>query len=236
MISIAIVDDEERERQKLRECLTFIEDDGMKFDVSEFGDAEEFLMKYEPGYDIVFLDIQLGRTNGIDAAKLLRKVDRTVIIIFVTGMAQLAGKGYEVEAFDFIVKPIDKPSFALKVKRALVRLAPGCKAKILIRQDGDLISLNVNTLRYIESDGHYTVYHSPEGAFKEYITLSSAEKKVGQFGAFYRCNRGQMVNLKYVTAIRKDLVVLDGKKELSIARTQRNAFIQAYAEYMGGVR
>lgn len=233
VINVAIVDDERKERQKLRECLNFIEKENVRFGVSEFSGAEEFLMKYEPVYDIVFMDIQMGATDGIDAAKALRKIDGTVILIFVTNMAQLAVRGYEVDAMDFIVKPIDKLTFALKLKRALGRLLPRENAKILIKSDGDFISVNACALRYIEVDGHYVVYHSPDGEVREYTTLAAAEKKISGGGVFVRCNRGQAVNLRYVTAIRRDTVDIDGE-ELILARTQRNAFIKAYAEYMAG--
>lgn len=82
-------------------------------------------------------------------------------------------------------------------------------------------------------DGHYVVYHSPDGVVREYTTLSAAEKKISAGGAFVRCNRGQAVNLRFVTAVRRDTVEIDGE-ELILARTQRNAFIKAYAEYMSG--
>ena len=233
VINVAIVDDEHKERRKLRECLEFIGKEKIKFAVSEFSGAEEFLLKYEPVYDVVFMDIQLGATDGIDAAKALRKIDATVIIIFVTNMAQLAVRGYEVDAMDFIVKPVEKLTFALKFKRALGRLLPRENSKILIKQDGDFISVNPCALRYVEVDGHYVVYHSPDGAVREYTTLSAAEKKISAGGAFVRCNRGQAVNLRFVTAVRRDTVEIDGE-ELILARTQRNAFIKAYAEYMSG--
>lgn len=74
VINVAIVDDEQKERRKLRECLEFIGKEKIKFAVSEFSGAEEFLLKYEPVYDVVFMDIQLGATDGIDAAKALRKI------------------------------------------------------------------------------------------------------------------------------------------------------------------
>lgn len=233
VINVAIVDDEQKERRKLRECLEFIGKEKIKFAVSEFSGAEEFLLKYEPVYDVVFMDIQLGATDGIDAAKALRKIDATVIIIFVTNMAQLAVRGYEVDAMDFIVKPVEKLTFALKFKRVLGRLLPRENSKILIKQDGDFISVNPCALRYVEVDGHYVVYHSPDGAVREYTTLSAAEKKISAGGAFVRCNRGQAVNLRFVTAVRRDTVEIDGE-ELILARTQRNAFIKAYAEYMSG--
>lgn len=233
MINVAIVDDELAERQKICECLEFMEKGEKQFFVRQFESADEFLVKYEPIYDIIFMDIQMRGTNGINAAASLRKIDKTVIIIFVTNMAQLAVKGYEVDALDFVVKPINKLTFALKFKRALGRLANQPDDKILIKSEGDLLSVSAKAVRYAEVDGHYIVYQTPDGEYREYTTLSAAEKKLNANGIFERCNRGQLVNLRYVTAIKKDFVIVDGT-ELVIARTQRNAFIKAFADYMGG--
>ena len=233
VINIAVVDDEEIERKKIRDCIRHIENDTLKFNIGEFESAEEFLMQYEVGYDIVFMDIRLGRTNGIDAAKILRKTDSTVIIIFVTNMAQLALKGYEVDALDFIVKPLNESDFVLKFKRALARISPCVRSKIIIKTDGNLVGVNASLLRYIEVDGHYVVYHAPNEIIREYITLSAAEKKISPYGIFVRCNRGQLVNMRYVSAIKKEFVIVDGE-ELLLARTQRNAFVKSYAKYISG--
>lgn len=231
MINVAIVDDEEKERLKLRDCLSFMEKRETRFCIYEFSSSEEFLLKYEPVYDIVFLDIQMGQTNGLEAAKALRRIDETVIIVFVTYLAQLAVRGYEVDAVDFMVKPVDKLSFALKMRRILQRLPSNTNNSVLIKCDGDLISVNTNSLHYIEVDGHYIVYHTEDAEYREYITLSAAEKKIGGANIFVRCNRGQLVNLRFVTAVKKDTVQV-GHRELALARTQRNAFINAFANYM----
>lgn len=88
-------------------------------------------------------------------------------------------------------------------------------------------------LRYLTVDGHYVIYHSKEGTFAEYITLNAAEKKLND-PAFFRCDRGYLVNLRYVEQIRKSTCLVDGE-ELPIARTQFGKFKQAYARYLGGL-
>ena len=67
------------------------------------------------GFDIVLMDIDMPGMNGMETARALRKVDAAVILIFVTNMAQFAISGYEVDATDFILKPVNKYSFAIKI-------------------------------------------------------------------------------------------------------------------------
>ena len=148
-------------------------------------------------------------------------------------MAQMAVKGYEVDALDFIVKPVDNYSFLLKMTRILDRVAIRPDDMFCVCAEGEIISLHIRMLRYLTVDGHYVIYHSKEGTFAEYITLNAAEKKLND-PAFFRCDRGYLVNLRYVEQIRKSTCLVDGE-ELPIARTQFGKFKQAYARYLGGL-
>ena len=234
MLNLAVVDDEAAERQRIRECLGYVsEKTGTEFCIDEFSSADSFLVGYEDKYDIVFMDIEFpSGLDGMAAARELRKFDKTVILIFITNMAQLAIHGYEVDALDFIVKPLDQYAFLLKMTRALERVTLRLDNSIRILMEGEVIVLRSRLIRYLEVQGHYIIYHSREGTFSEYISLSAAEKKLND-PAFFRCNRGCLVNLRFVTEVKKDVCVVDGE-EVPVARTQRTAFIKALADHLGG--
>ena len=179
MIHVAVVDDDAEERRRIKEYLDGISAKrGIEFSVREFTDGSSFIGTYTPEYDIVLMDIEMPGMNGLESARQLRSLDTAVIIIFVTRMANLAAKGYEVDALDFIVKPIDSYAFSLKISRALSRVASSAD-KILLRIDGEIRCIKANTLRYIETDGHYVIYHTSDGTLKEYASLKSVEKKSG---------------------------------------------------------
>ncbi|MCD7761385.1 MAG: LytTR family DNA-binding domain-containing protein [Clostridiales bacterium] len=236
MLSVAIVDDEAEERRRLRGYLDEVaQQKGFRLCADEYETGDAFLVQYQPMYDLVFLDIDFPNgQNGIEIARALRRIDTTVVLIFVTNMAQLAVEGYEVDALDFIVKPIDRYAFQLKMTRALSRVALASSERIAVRQEGEMRGLKVPLIRYLTIDGHYVIYHSREGDFSEYITLAAAEKKLNS-PLFCRCNRGCLVNLRFVSEIRRDTCVVDGD-ELAVARTQRAEFLKAYAQFLGGTR
>ena len=202
MLRVAVVDDDAQDRAKISAGLDFVAaQKDVSFSISEFDSGDQFLVKYEPNYDIVFMDVEfLSGANGIEAAHQLRKIDKTVVLVFVTRMAQMAVKGYEVDALDFIVKPVDNYSFLLKMTRILDRVAIRPDDMFCVCAEGEIISLHIRMLRYLTVDGHYVIYHSKEGTFAEYITLNAAEKKLND-PAFFRCDRGCLVNLRYVEQI-----------------------------------
>lgn len=234
MIRIAIVEDEMRERAHLRDCLAYMaQKEALEFDIVEFASGEEFLGGYQPVYDIVLMDIELPGMNGMEAARALRRMDAFVLLVFVTNMVQYAVSGYEVDALNYILKPVNRFDFALKMNKAISRTAKRTDESVQIRAAKEIFTLPIAAIKYLEVEGHYIVYHTTEGNFTEYITLKEAEKKLDK-PYFVRCNRCYLVNLKYVSAVRDD-VVLVGREELLISRPQKKVFLNALAVFIGGV-
>lgn len=115
MVSIAIVDDDTEDILTLeRHIARYFAEKGGEYGIASFYDGSELMRDYAPKYDIVFLDIDMEKLNGMAAAKRIRDTDEHTAIVFVTRMAKYAIKGYEVSALDFIVKPVEYGSFALK--------------------------------------------------------------------------------------------------------------------------
>ena len=123
-VNIAIIEDQPEEVKRLKTYFArYTTQHEVTFSISCFDNAETFLACYRPVYDIVLMDIMLPGSNGMDAAVKLRQIDKMVTLIFVTNMAQFAVKGYEVDAFDFVVKPVTYPHFTMKLQRALNKLS-----------------------------------------------------------------------------------------------------------------
>lgn len=234
MIKIAIIEDNPNDRMKIKEMLMhFFNAEGVEFSVDEFPSAVQFFVKYQPVYDLVFMDIDMPEMNGMEAAARLRKLDMRVLLIFVTNMAQYAIKGYEVDALDFILKPVDKYSFALKMERALARISQNKENSLLINTDTlESIVIQIPAIQYVEVNGHYVIYHTRDGVYKQYSTLKKVEETLNNPN-FVKCNRCFLVNLSYIESISKEEVIV-AKERLIISRPQKKAFLNAFSDYIGG--
>lgn len=232
MYSIALVDDDKEDRETLKAYIArYFNENGGEYAVAEFADGSELLTNYAPKYDIVFLDIDMEKLNGMAAAKKMRATDESTAIIFVTRMAKYAIKGYEVSALDFIVKPVEYYSFALKIKRALDYCDANRKNYVHLKVSGNEVFINEADITYVETLGHYLIYHTKKGEHKILGTLKSAEEALSP-GNFALCNRCYLVNLRYVVSIAGNILSL-GDEELVISRYKRKSFIEALAGYWG---
>lgn len=115
MIHVAIVDDLEEERENLKQALDYVSSQrGVDFCIDEYPSSEAFFFDFKCQFDLIFMDIEMPGEDGIAAAHRLRAIDSNVLLIFETKMAQFVLKGYEVEALDFLIKPIQKEEFLCK--------------------------------------------------------------------------------------------------------------------------
>lgn len=230
---VAVVEDKQAEFELLTAYFSrYTQEKGEQFELDHFSSGEEFLQKYRPVYDLVFMDIGLPKANGMETAVRLRELDRLVTLIFVTNMAQFAVQGYEVDAFDFVVKPVSYPNFSLKLQRALNRLAARQDEELIITLSDQISRVSTARIKYIEISGHRMIYHTTDGDLTAYGNLKEVEAGLNH-RVFVRCNSCYLVNLSYVKAIRGHVAVVD-TDELQISRPKRKAFIQALNDYLGG--
>lgn len=233
MYRIAIVEDDRNFVEELKNYLgQYAKEEGQEFEISVFYDGAEILEDYAPKYDLILLDIEMPRVNGMDAAEKIREVDENVVLMFITNMAQYAIRGYSVGALDFVMKPITYYTFSMKMKRALKRVQKKELPAILLTLSDGVKKLEVHQIYYLEVQNRMLHYHTEEGEIIVRGTLQSAEQLLPS-AVFAKCNHWYLVNLMHVTEVRKNTAVV-GNFELEISRRNRAGFLKALAEYMGG--
>ena len=233
MYHIAIVEDEEQFRQQLTEYLTQYQDENqLEFKISVFTDGAEILENYQPVYDVILLDIEMPKVNGMDAAKQIRVRDDNVVLMFITNMAGYAIHGYEVGALDFVMKPITYYTFSMKLTRALKRAKQQEQKSLLLPLSDGVKKLELSEIYFVEGQSRMLYYHTALGDYVVKGTMQAAENALANF-PFAKCNHWYLVNLMHVKEVRKNMVVV-GSFELEISRRNKTAFLKALTEYMGG--
>ena len=160
MIRIAIVDDDPHDRQVLREQLiTYETNSKEKFEISEFDDGEKLVKDYQPAFDIILLDIEMEKMDGMTAAEHVREIDNSVVIIFLTNMPQYAIRGYAVEALDYVLKPVSYYAFEQCLSRALKRRQKRGDAFLRISAGkGHRRRIRLSSVYSVVIHGHTLVY------------------------------------------------------------------------------
>lgn len=233
MIRIAIVEDEKEAQGRLVSYITrYYDNDLVKFSIKIFDKCEPFIYNYKPEFDIVFMDIGLPGVNGMDAAHELRKADPVVVIIFVTSLAQYAVKGYEVSAFDFVVKPVNYADFELKYKRAEKVIEGRNETSITISDRAKTMRISTNDIIYIEVQGHYLYFHTAEDVLKGYGTMANLEKMLSGKD-FMRCNSCYLINAKYIMKVEGYSVYLKNGEEIPISRQRKKQFMTELTIWIG---
>ena len=232
MYKFAIVEDNEAAAEKLAGFLErYANENDEVFEVVKFHDALDFLDGYRTVYDVVFMDIEMPGIDGMEAAHRLCRLDQKVILVFVTNMASYAVKGYEVNATDYIVKPVYYGDFELKLKRILAGYQAASEAILVVRQGG-YVRLLLRKIHYIEVQGHRLMYHTEDGIVEGSGTLLETEEKLKDKG-FLRCNKCYLVNQRHIIGVNGYTLMLMGGEELQISRPRKKAFMSELAEAMG---
>ena len=235
MLRIGILEDEKARSDELLQFLERYKSEHERFSYSTkvFSAGCQLLFDYKQDYDLLFLDIRLPDMLGIDAAREIRKTDENVMIVFVTNLTQYAIAGYEVNAFDYILKPLLYQPFSLKLTRILNILNRDSSKKMLTLKSRQLsLRVDADSVLYVEVSGHDLIFHTAEQEYRIWGTLSGIEQELDG-GSFFRCSACYLVNLKYVEHIKGLTVSVKGH-ELSISRNRRREFMEALARYKGG--
>ena len=234
MYRIAIVDDQAEERANLNTFLQrFAEERKLALEVSAFENGESFLSSYENNFEIVLLDIEMQGIDGMETARRLRERDEKVCLLFVTYLANFAVQGYSVHALDFLVKPVSYENFRLKMDRAVTAAERSRKKEIIVSTaEGDR-RVRIDELYYVEVMNHTLIYHTRDGALSVRGSIRDCELRLAPYD-FARCNKSYLVNMHYVTEIRRSEIRVGGTL-VPIGSTRRQAFLEELTRFMGEI-
>ena len=234
LVRVLVVEDDAQQSERLVACLKKYEElHGQPFAITVTDTAFE-LLDTAPDADVIFMDIGLPGVNGMEAAGILRMNSVRTPIIFITSLAQYAARSYEVDALDFIVKPVNYESFALRMDRALRVILRTLGRSIFVKTKEGLRVLPVTDVTAITLDGHAICYHLEDGStFSSRGSMGKVAKSL-EGTPFVMVTSGTLVNMDFVRSVDTYGVKLSTGEEYPISRPKRKDVLRDIANYYGG--
>lgn len=237
IIRIAICDDEANIRSYL---ITLIRKQNIPCEIKEY-DSADALLAEEPYYDLLFLDIELGdgsNGNPMNGMLLARRIrDRNPhpqpLIIFVSGHEKYVYDAFDVDAFQYLVKPVAEKKFAEVFHRAVTQISAragqGSK-KLVVPYGGISKVIDPENIYYAESRSHKVILHLKEENLEYYGKLGELEGKLT--GQFFRIHKGYIVNLAYVEEYSRLAVTVENGDKLLISKYKYADFVRTHLLYL----
>lgn len=235
---IAVCDDDWAIREELSRL---IQKQMLEVDIVEYQSGEE-LINAKENIDIYLLDIEMGKVSGMDIARRIREQEESgrqrSIIIFVTGYREYMEAAFDVNAFHYLIKPIDAEKFSEVFHRAWKEASVSCeqtKKYIMVKSSGTQQKLLLKDIYYIESGNKKVIFHTANGTLGMYGKMEELENDLGN--TFYRCHRCYLVNMEKISAYSVDSIQVTNGDNLLLARRKYSDFIKTYMRYAknGGI-
>ncbi len=231
-MNIAICDDEVEIRRSIKKLIADMYPESI---ITEF-DCGGDLCACVKKFDIIYLDIKMNNTNGIETARTLRAEGCKSILIFITAFEEYVYQAFDVNAFHYLLKPFEAVKFYEVLKRASEQAGEIRCGSIREKEDSVIVKNGKNHIRVYFSDIIYAevfnrrvIIHTADDEIEYYGKISALEKQAGR--DFFRPHRSYLINLRYVLKYNSEEIFLD-KGHALIAKQKYREFVKKYLEYI----
>lgn len=234
MVSIIICDDNREYLSRLcSDMESALDALNVKAKIHTYTQMESIPDSILSGCDIAFLDIDFEgkRYNGIDIARKLRAAHKDVVIIFVTNYIEYAPEGYEVNAFRYVLKSDIQKKLPSYLPEALSQLHTE-RETMKIQNGGELITIALADISYMESQHHTVIIHTPEKEYRCYNSLTALEEELGSKG-FLRIHNSYLVNMIHLSKYSSTEAVLSDGTSLRVSARSYAVQKQKYLLWKG---
>lgn len=230
-LRFAVVEDRLPDAQRLESLLRLAFGGGQPLVCDHYESGDAFLAAFpSKEYQVIFLDICMEGTNGIETARILRRADSDLLLVFVTSSPEYVWDAFPVHPFDYLLKPYrEEKLFQLadELRRVLFRAEPELEVRIARQQ----VHLPLRKIQYAMAQNHYVRIVSDDGECRAVSTFSQVEQLLRAQANFIVCNRGVILNMDKVLRLDSDCFeMLDGTC-LPVRQKDKNTLFAQFTQY-----
>ena len=231
-MNIAIIEDSGQELSLLERCLqSYLSSRQVYRVIDTYTSGEAFLENWpSKSYDLVFLDILMEGISGIEVARKIRETDSEYLLIFISSSKEYALQGFEVRAFDYLLKPLSEERFQKTMDLCQNELAKHIRY-IEVKESRTLVKIPLNEIIYTDYYNHYIQIHTAARLIRSYQQFDVFSPLLLCYPQFLCCYRNCIVNMDHVDSVDKHDFVMENGERVPITRGNRNSIYQQYADY-----
>ena len=232
MLKFAICDDEPAMVKELSCHLSryMTEKNRPSYQISTFAGGRS-LLESASSFDLIFLDIQMEQPDGMETARILRRQNRHSLLVFITVLKECVFDAFEVQAYDYLIKPLDQARFQKTMDRALSLLEQRTAKNIVIQRRTTCEIIPMAQIVYCEVQGRKLYLHQKNGQITDfYEKLENFERRLDR--RFFKCHRSYLVNLDYVRGCSAGQVMLPQGEAIPVSRLREPDLMQALLRHM----
>ncbi len=231
MIRIAICDDDSTMAGNIRAMVSeFFRRKNREIAVSLFSCGEE-LLNYNNNIDILFLDIQMKEIDGMETARKLRERKFRGALIFITVLKEMVFSSFEVQAYDYLVKPVEEAQFEKTMERLWASMQNAREDSLLIRKGSESRIVLLDEIVFCESIDRKIYLHLDSAEVIDYYErIEQLETRLGD--RFFRCHRSYLISLKHLKSYKNGVAYMDDGGEIPVSRLRSREFSGVVLQYM----
>ena len=200
-----------------------------------FSSGEE-LLNYNGQIDILFLDIQMKDMDGMETARKLRADKFRGFLVFITVLKEMVFQSFEVQAYDYLVKPVDKKQFEKTMERlyASMQHKNASEDSLLVQRGYEGRIIREDEIVFCEIIDRKIYLNLASGEVVDYYErIEKLETKLDN--RFYRCHRSYLINLKHLKGYKNGTAYMDNGKEIPVSRLRSKEFSGVVLQYMKNI-
>jgi two-component system response regulator LytT len=191
-------------------------------------------LNYDGQIDILFLDIQMKDIDGMETARRLRADKFQGFLIFITVLKEMVFQSFEVQAYDYLVKPVEEKQFERTMERLLASMHSAGEDSLLVQKGYEGRIIRKDEIVFCEIIDRKIYLNLVSGEVLDYYErIENLETKLG--GHFFRCHRSYLINLKHLKGYKNGTAYMDNGKEVPVSRLRSREFSGIVLQYMKNI-